>query len=169
MSASPAKIELPSEEKAIVDSVSVRLGDKAKVVIAKPNRIKISTVPENLVEVARFVRDELHFDQCANVTGTDFPKDKQIEVTYHFDSIDGAGLRRVIVAVACRLPSASPELPSLIELYPSANYHEREQAEMLGIVFKGHPNLSRFLLPEDWSDIPPMLKAYRLPGRLEGE
>ena len=62
-----------------------------------------------------------------------------------------------------------PVLPSLIEIFPSVNYHEREAAEMLGIMFQGHPNLTRLFLPEDWDDIPPMLKAYRLPGRLEGE
>jgi len=169
MSASPAKIDLPIEEKAIVDSLSTRLGDKVKVVIAKPARIKTTVSTDNLVEVARFVRDELHFDQCANVTGTDFPKDKQIEVTYHFGSIDGTGLRRVVLGVSCRVPATSPELPSLIEIFPSVNFHEREQAEMLGVVFRGHPNLTRLLLPEDWSDIPPMLKAYRLPGRLESE
>jgi NADH:ubiquinone oxidoreductase subunit C len=169
MSAPPAKIELPTEEKAILDALSSKMGDKTKIVFSKPNRIKISIAPENQLEVAKFVRDELHFDQCANVTGTDFPKDKQIEVTYHFGSIDGPGLRRVILSMAMRVASSSPEVSSLIELYPSADLHEREQAEMLGIVFKGHPNLSRLLLPEDWTDIPPMLKAYRLPGRLESE
>jgi len=169
MSAAPAKIELPTEEKEILESLSAKLGDKTKVIFSKLNRIKVGVSADNLVEVAKFARDDLHFDQCANVTGTDFPKDKQIEVTFHFGSIDGAGLRRIILAISCRVPSVTPELPSLVDLYPSANYHEREQAEMLGLVFKGHPNLSRFLLPEDWNDIPPMLKAYRLPGRLEGE
>ncbi len=169
MSAPPAKIELPTEEKAILGALSTKMGDKAKVAFSKRNRIKITVVPENELEVAKFVRDELHFDQCANVTGTDFPKDKQIEVTYHFGSIDSEGLRRVILSMALRVPSSTPEVASLVDLYPSANLHEREQAEMLGIVFKGHPNLGRLLLPEDWTDIPPMLKAYRLPGRLEGE
>src|SRR5579872_740640 len=169
MSAAPAKIELPTEEKEILESLSAKLGDKTNVIFSKLNRIKVGVSADNLVEVAKFARDDLHFDQCANVTGTDFPKDKQIEVTFHFGSIDGAGLRRIILAISCRVPSVTPELPSLVDLYPSANYHEREQAEMLGLVFKGHPNLSRFLLPEDWNDIPPMLKAYRLPGRLEGE
>lgn len=169
MSGAASKIELPTEEKAIVDSVTAKLGDKAKIAYSKPNRIRIDTSAGNILEVAKFVRDELYFDYCANVSGTDFPKDKQIEVTYHFGSIEGPGLRRIIIAVSCRVPSAAPEVPSLIDIYPGVNYHERETAEMLGVVFKGHPNLGRFLLPEDWSDIPPMLKAYRLPGRLEGE
>ena len=168
MSAPQPKIELPREEKAIVESLS-SLGDKAKLVFAKPNRIKVSTDRENLVEFARFIRDGLHFDHCTNVTGTDFPKEKQIEVTYHFSAIDNEELRRIVLALSCKVPSGDAKLPSLIEEYPSVEFHERETAEMLGVIFSGHPNLTRLLLPEDWNDIPPMLKAYRLPGRLEGE
>ncbi|MGI0084841.1 MAG: NADH-quinone oxidoreductase subunit C, partial [Nitrososphaerales archaeon] len=160
--------DLQSEEKAIVDSLS-HLSDKANLAFAKPNRIKVSTERENLVELARFVRDDLHFDHCTNVTGTDFPKEKQLEITYHFGAIDREDLRRIVLALSCRVPSSDPKLPSLIEEYPSVEFHERETAEMLGVVFSGHPNLTRLLLPEDWDDIPPMLKAYRLPGRLEGE
>lgn len=168
MSSATPKIDLPSEEKAIVEAIG-KLGTKASIAFAKPNRIKISTLRENLLEVAKFVKDELKFDTNANVTGTDFPKEKSIEVTYHFTSIDGVNLRHIVLAVSCKIPSSDPLLPSLISVYPSVNYHERETAEMLGCVFQGHPDLSRFLLPEDWNDIPPMLKAYRLPGRLEGE
>lgn len=168
MSAAPASTELPTQEKGIVDTLA-KLGDKMKIAFAKPNRIKISVNRENLLEIAKFSRDDLHFDQCANVTGTDFPKDKQLEISYQLGSIDGVGMRRIILTVTCRIPSDDPVLPSLIEVYPSVNYHERETAEMIGCVFQGHPNLTRFLLPEDWNDIPPMLKAYRLPGRLETE
>ncbi|MHB2037444.1 MAG: NADH-quinone oxidoreductase subunit C [Nitrososphaerales archaeon] len=166
MSATPSQTNLPSEEKAILDSIA-RLGDKAKVAFAKANRIKVSVTRENLVEVAKFVRNELLFDHCTNVTGTDFPKEGQLEVTYHFGSIDGQNLRRIILTLGCRIPSTDPTLPSIIDVYPSVNFHEREAAEMIGCVFQGHPNLGRLLLPEDWSDIPPMLKTYRLPGRLE--
>ena len=168
MSTAPPKPELPSEEKAIADVIG-KLGDKAMMSFAKPGRIKFAVQRENLVEVAKSLRDDLHFEQCTNVTGTDFPKDKQLEITYHFGSIDGPGLRRTIVALTVRVPSNDPVLPSLFELFPSTNYHEREAAEMIGCVFTGHPNLTRLLLPEDWNDIPPMLKAYRLPGRLESE
>jgi NADH:ubiquinone oxidoreductase subunit C len=168
MAAAPPKLELPTEEKAIVDSLA-NLGDKAKVAFARPKRIKVVAARENLVEVAKFVRDELKFDHNTNVTGTDFPKNKQLELTYHFAAIDVEARRRIILALSCNVPSTDPVLPSLIEIYPSVELHERETAEMIGCVFTGHPNLSRLLLPEDWSDIPPMLKAFRLPGRLEEE
>ena len=167
MSAPVVKPDLPSEEKALEDSLAT-LGEKSKLVYARFGRVKILVSRENLVEVARFVKD-LHFDHAENLTGTDFPKEKQLEITYYFSSIDGPSPRRLLLALSCRVPSNDPVLPSLIEVFPSVNYHEREAAEMLGIVFQGHPNLTRFLLPEDWDDIPPMLKAYRLPGRLEGD
>ncbi len=166
MSAPPAQPNLPPEEKTIVDSIAT-LGEKAKIAFAKPNRIKMFVARENLVDVAKFILGDLKFDHCTNVTGTDFPKVEQLEITYHFGSIDREGFRRIILTLACRIPSSDPVLPSLIDLYPSVNYHERETAEMIGCVFQGHPNLTRLLLPEDWTDIPPMLKAYRLPGRLE--
>ena len=168
MSTTQPKTELPREEKAIVDQIS-SLGAIAKLAFAKPRRIKIVTDRDNLLQVAKFIRDKLHFDHCTNVTGTDFPKDKQLEITYHFGSIDGEGLRAIILALGCRIQANDSTLPSLIDEFPSVEFHERETAEMIGCKFAGHPNLTRLLLPEDWNDIPPMLKAYRLPGRLEGE
>lgn len=166
MSVPPAQPVLPTEEKALVDSFGV-LGAKTKISFARPKRIKVAVTRENLLEVAKFVRDDQKFDHCTNLTGTDFPKDKQLEITYHFGSIGREGYRGIILALSCRIPIDDPVLPSLIQLYPSVNLHERETAEMVGCIFQGHPNLGRFILPEDWSDIPPMLKAYRLPGRLE--
>ena len=163
MSAAPTN---PQEEKKISDALA-QLGDKAKLAFTKTNRIKVNTTRENLVEVAIFVRDVLGFDHCTNVTGTDFPKEKQLEITYQFGSIDRIEYRRIILSLSCRVSCSEPKLPSLIQNFPSTNYHERETAEMIGCTFEGHPNLTRFILPEDWNDIPPILKAYRMPGRLE--
>ncbi len=170
MSSTQAKQQtLPKEETAIADAINATFGSRAKQVFAKPNRLKYSFEPQTMLEAAKFARESLHFDHCTNVSGTDFPKDNQIQIDYHFGSIDGEGLRRVILTLSCRINSQDPKLPSLINEFPSVDLHERETAEMLGVQFVGHPNLSRLLLPEDWNDIPPMLKKYRLPGRLEGE
>jgi len=163
------KNDLPSEQKAIVDQISGKFQDKVKLVYAKRNRIKFSMEPSILVEAAIFIRDSLHFDHNANITGTDFPKDNQIQVDYHFGATDDEKLRSIILILSCRVPSQDPKVPSLINEFPSVDLHERETFEMLGVIFTGHPNLSRLLLPEDWNDIPPLLKKYRLPGRLEGE
>lgn len=168
-SAQVSSQHLPGEQKAIVDGISGAFGDKVKLVYAKRNRIKFSSDPSTLRDIARFVRDNLHFDHCANITGTDFPKDSQIQVDYQLGSIEGEAIRSVILTLSCRLASQNPRIHSLLNEYPSVDLHERETAEMLGVIFEGHPNLSRLLLPEDWNDIPPLLKKYRLPGRLEGE
>jgi NADH:ubiquinone oxidoreductase subunit C len=163
------KQDLPKVEKVIIDTVNSMFGEKVKLTNARPNRIRFVLQRENLIEVARALRDTLHFDHCTNVTGTDFPKENQIQIDYHFGSIDGEGLRRIILTLSCRVAYGDLKIPSLVNEYPSVELHERETSEMVGVVFEGHPNLSRLLLPEDWDDIPPMLKKYRLPGRLEGE
>ena len=164
----PNKPQLSVEEQGLVDQIA-KLGEgNAKLVYSRPRRIKVLAARENLVAIAKFIKDALKFDRCANVTGTDFPKEKVIEVDYQFESMEASGLRGDVMTLSCRVPTNDPVLPSLIEVFPAVNFHERETAEMLGVVFQGHPNLTRLLLPEDWQDIPPMLKAYRLPGRLEG-
>jgi NADH:ubiquinone oxidoreductase subunit C len=164
-----AETQTPANKNHIVSILASTFGQKVQVEQLRPNRIKVMLQPDDIVEVATFVRDSLHFDHCANVSGTDFPKDKQIRIDYHLGSIDGEGLRSMILDLSYRVPSDDPRPPSLIAVYPSAELHERETAEMLGVSFRGHPDLSKLFLPEDWDDIPPMLKAFRLPGRLEGE
>jgi NADH-quinone oxidoreductase subunit C len=168
MSSPAAQHELPNEEKAIVEKLN-SLGQKIQILYSRSGRIKVLVQRENLVEVAKYLSAQLNFDHVANITGTDFPKEKQIEVVYHLGSIDGPPPRRMVIGLATKVQIEDPMMPSLLETFPSVIYHEREVAEMLGVVFQGHPNLSRLLLPEDWDDIPPMLKSYRLPGRLEGE
>jgi NADH:ubiquinone oxidoreductase subunit C len=167
--ANPPKTEPTGRDKELMGSITSIFGQKVSATAKRPNRVRVTTDRENIVEVARFARDNLHFDHCTNVSGTDFPKDKQIQIDYHLGSIDGEGQRSIILAISCRVPSDDPKIPSLIDIFPSVELHERETFEMLGVTFVGHPDLSRLLLPEDWDDIPPMLKAYRLPGRLEGE
>lgn len=169
MSNTQVKYEPSPREKELIDSLSSTFGQKITGTSTRPNRIRVSTDRDDVVEIATFIRDGLQFDHCTNVSGTDFPKNKQIQIDYHFGSIDGEGLRSIILVLTTRVPSDDAKLHSLIEIYPSVELHERETYEMLGVTFEGHPELSRLLLPEDWNDIPPMLKAYRLPGRLEGE
>ena len=75
------------------------------------------------------------------------------------------GLEDLVVAVAARTPRDSPAVPSLVEVWAGAEYHERETFEMLGDRFEGHPDIRGILLPEDWDDIPPLRKDFMSPGR----
>ncbi|MBI2184008.1 MAG: NADH-quinone oxidoreductase subunit C [Thaumarchaeota archaeon] len=154
-----------SLEQSLVQQLSSQFKDSVRSSSFKAKRFKITVDETIILKVAEYIRDQLGFDHAASVTGTDFPKDGVIEVVYHFTSYSKDDLRKVVGALAVRIPRDSPKIPSLINVWPSVEYHERETYEMLGVTFEGHPNLKRLLLPEDWSDIPPLRKDFTLPGR----
>jgi NADH:ubiquinone oxidoreductase subunit C len=157
--------EPPAFEKGIIENLTVQFGDKVKVVYIKPLRMKILVNSHDVVEVATFIRDKLGFDHAESVGGTDYPKDNQIEVIYHLGSYSRQELEGHILAIATRTPREDARLPTLINVFRSVEYHERETFEMLGVYFEGHPRNDRFLLPEDWADIPPLRKEFRIKGR----
>jgi NADH-quinone oxidoreductase subunit C len=165
--ASPPKKELepPAFEKGLADEIRKKFGDLVKVVFVKPLRIKIQVEPHNIVEVATFLRDSMGFDHAESVAGTDYPKDNQIEVVYHLGSYSREDLSAHIFWLTTRTNRDDARLPTLINVYKSVEYHERECYEMLGVYFEGHPRNERFLLPEDWADIPPLRKDFRIKGR----
>ena len=164
---SPPKKEAepPPFEKGLVNELNKRFGDLIKVVFIKPLRIKIQVEPHNIVEVATFLRDNMGFDHAESVAGTDYPKDNQIEVVYHLGSYSREDLGGHILWLTTRTNRDDGRLPTLINVYKSVEYHERECYEMLGVYFEGHPRNERFLLPEDWADIPPLRKDFRIKGR----
>ena len=157
--------EPPLFEKELVSQISSQFGDKVKVSYIRPLRIKIYVDPANIVEVASFLRDSMAFDHAESVAGTDYPKDNQIEVVYHLGSYSRVDLGAHILVLATRTNRDDARLPTLINVYKSVEYHERETFEMLGVYFEGHPRNERFLLPEDWADIPPLRKEFRIKGR----
>jgi NADH-quinone oxidoreductase subunit C len=109
----------------------------------KGYHLDASVTPERVVEAAQ----ELDGSGFAldTITGVDWMAEGQMEVVYDYFHPVG-GLR---VAVRTRVPRENPELPTISEVYPGANWHERETHDFFGIRFTGHPNLTPFLLPED--------------------
>jgi NADH-quinone oxidoreductase subunit C len=165
--APPAKTqpEPPPFEKGLVEQIRGNFGDLVKVVFIKPLRIKLLVEPQDIVRVASFLRDSMGFDHAESVGGTDYPKDNQIEVIYHLGSYTREELAAHILWLTTRTDRDDARLPTLINVYKSVEYHERECYEMLGVYFEGHPRNERFLLPEDWADIPPLRKDFRIKGR----
>jgi NADH:ubiquinone oxidoreductase subunit C len=163
----PAKTqpEPPPFEKGLVEQIKNTFGDMVKVVFIRPLRIKIQVEPQDIVGVANFLRDSIGFDHAESVAGTDYPKDNQIEVIYHLGSYSRQELAAHILWLTTRTNRDDARLPTLINVYKSVEYHERECYEMLGVYFEGHPRNERFLLPEDWADIPPLRKDFRIKGR----
>ncbi|MEV5123742.1 NADH-quinone oxidoreductase subunit C [Streptomyces decoyicus] len=116
-----------------------------------------------LPTVARTLRDDpaLRFELCTGVSGVHFPGDKgrELHAVYHLRSITHNRLIRVEVSA----PDADPHVPSLVEVYPTNDWHERETYDFFGIVFDGHPALTRIMMPDDWQGFP-QRKDYPLGG-----
>jgi NADH:ubiquinone oxidoreductase subunit C len=157
--------EPPVFEKGIAGEISANFGQMVQIIFIKPLRIKVAVEPSNIIKVATFLRDNLGFDHAESVAGTDYPKEDQIEVIYHLGSYSREDLAGQVLSIATRTNRDDARLPTLINIYKSVEYHERETFEMLGVYFEGHPRNERFLLPEDWADIPPLRKEFRIKGR----
>jgi NADH-quinone oxidoreductase subunit C len=118
---------------------------------------------EHLVEVARALRDDpaLRYEMCMGVNGVHYPGEagRELHAVYPFLSVTHN--RRVRVEVTC--PDDDPHVPSIVELYPSNNWHERETYDFFGIIFDGHPALTRIEMPDDWPGHP-QRKDYPLGG-----
>jgi NADH-quinone oxidoreductase subunit C len=117
--------------------------------------------PANLGQAAAALRDraEFAFDYLRNISGIDFGEEG-MALKYQFYSFrQGHTLQVTVPLPPHQHPHAS--VPSITHLYPAANWHEREAAEMFGIAFDGHPNLKNLLLEEDLH-IHPLLKAHPL-------
>ena len=156
----------PEFESSIVNQLVTRFTDKVvQVVYVRPGRTKILVPSNEIVQVATFLKDTLKFDHAESVSGTDYPKDNQIEVIYHLSSYSDEKLSSHVLALSTRVDRNDSRMPTLIDVFKSTEYHERETFEMLGVYFEGHPRNERFLLPEDWADIPPLRKEFRIKGR----
>lgn len=96
----------------------------------------------------------LGFDHVKAVTGIDFPKENRMEVVYHISSFRDLETAKVILEIKMSLNRSNPQITSVVTVWPSAKYCERETAELLGIKFEGTPTGGRFLLPEDFVGTP---------------
>ncbi|MBI4955325.1 MAG: NADH-quinone oxidoreductase subunit C [Myxococcales bacterium] len=108
--------------------------------------------PPRVADVGRFLRDEpeLHCEYLECVTGVDWPKDNRIAVVYHVYSLRHR--HRIVMKALC--DRGAPTLPSVVDVWSVANWQERECYDLLGVVFEGHPDLRRLLMPEDWEGHP---------------
>ena len=118
---------------------------------------------EHLVEVCRALRDDpaLRFEFCSGVSGVHFPDQSGHELHAVYPLLSMTHNRRIRLEVDC--PDADPHIPSIVEVYPTNDWHERETYDFFGIVFDGHPALTRIEMPDDWPGHP-QRKDYPLGG-----
>jgi NADH-quinone oxidoreductase subunit C len=152
----------------VVDGLLQALGGDAfavaveRVVVFR-GELTLEIRREHLVAVARALRDDaaLRFELCLGVSGVHYPGDsgRELHAVYPLMSITHNRRIRVEVATA----DADPHVPSLFSVYPTTDWHERETYDFFGIVFDGHPSLTRIEMPDDWVGHP-QRKDYPLGG-----
>jgi NADH-quinone oxidoreductase subunit C len=141
----------------------------------------IEVQPQALVEVSQFLRDEpdLAFDFLNCISAVDYfdPKlrdsgifQPRIELLYHLTSLQHRH-RLVLKVILPRwkdnLEGALPEVASVSKIWPTAEWHEREIFDLMGVRFLSHPDLRRILCPEDWVGHP-LRKDYVIPEEYQG-
>jgi len=116
-----------------------------------------------LVDVARHLRDDdkLRFEFCSSISGVHFPHEagRELHVAYHLLSMSYR--RRIRLEVTT--PDDDRHIPSVVSVYPTADWHERETWDFFGVIFDGHPALTRIMMPDDWIGHP-QRKDYPLGG-----
>ena len=137
--------------------------DAIERVVVALGELTLHIKRERLAEVAFKLRDtpSLRFEMCLGVSGVHYPEQtgRELHVVYVLLSLTHN--RRVRLEVS--VPDSDPHLPSLVEVWGGTNWHERETWDMFGIIFDGHPGLTRILMPDDWPGHP-QRKDYPLGG-----
>jgi NADH-quinone oxidoreductase subunit C len=152
----------------VVDALAAALGDDVfaaaveRVVVFR-DELTLDVRREHLVVVAQALRDDatLRFELCLGVSGVHYPADLDRELHAVYPLMSITHNRRIRVEVAA--PDADPHVPSLFSVYPTTDWHERETYDFFGIIFDGHPGLTRIEMPDDWVGHP-QRKDYPLGG-----
>jgi NADH-quinone oxidoreductase subunit C len=139
-------------------------GDAVERVVVDRGELTLHLRRERLLDVVRRLRDDpaLRFEMCSGVSGTDYPNDpsgRRLHAVYQLLSMTYRRRLRLEVSVTVE----DPHVPSVVEVYPGTNWHERETWDFFGIIFDGHPGLTRIEMPDDWPGHP-QRKDYPLGG-----
>jgi NADH-quinone oxidoreductase subunit C len=146
-----------------LETTGTGFSDAIERVVVDRGELTFYVRRERLPEVAgKLLNDPaLRFELCTGVSGVHYPDDtgRELHAVYHMVSITHN--RRVRLEVSA--PDADPHIPSIVSVYPGNNWHERETWDFFGIIFDGHPALTRIQMPDDWKGHP-QRKDYPLGG-----
>jgi len=130
----------------VAKAIAERLGDKAaNVQVRSARRIYVDVAPQHLLDAARCLFSDMG---ARYAIASGMQVDGGFEVLHHF-ALDS---EHVVISIRARTAAEEPELDSIAPLIKGAEFIEREMHDLLGINFRGHPDLKRLILPEDWPD-----------------
>ena len=135
--------------------------DAIERVVVDRGELTLHVKVSRLVEVSMILRDKLKFEMCLGVSGVNYPDDKGRELHAVYPLLSMTNNQRIRLEVS--VPDSHPHIPSLVEVWAGNNWNERETFDMFGIIFDGHPGLTRILMPDDWQGHP-QRKDYALGG-----
>lgn len=150
------------DPKSIFETLQAKFGDQAVYDLhadaGKDHDPWFFVKPEHLTAVCTHLRDDpaIACDYLECLSGVDYPDKNVLHVVYHLFSYT----RRHRVVLKVVVPREAPTLPTVSSIWSAANWQERECYDLLGVVFEGHPNLRRILLPDDWVGHP-LRKDYK--------
>lgn len=127
------------------EAVQEALGDLGTVEAVRWNRIKVTLKAEKVREAILRAESILACDHVVQIAAAD--NGKSLELIYHL-----TGAHRMVVALAIEIPRDKAEMATVSDLLPPAGIYERQIHDLLGITFRGHPDLKRIILNEDWPE-----------------
>lgn len=135
----------------IKEKLKAQFGDSILELQDQPNEVLVVRVDlSKLEEVATFIKHDLGFIHPNTLIGTDYLDENRIEVSWYVERIDAP----LILSLTVDVDRENPICPSLTYIWEGFNWEERETYDMLGVLFDGHPDLRRILLPDDWDGHP---------------
>jgi NADH:ubiquinone oxidoreductase subunit C len=127
-----------------------------QVQIKRPHRVFITVPRDDLIKTVNILASELNVQHLSTITARD--TGTEFDILYHFF------LNGVVITVRTSCPRNDPTVDSIVDVFPGAILYERELHDILGIVPKGHPDLRRLVLPEDWVGGYPLRKDWKPAG-----
>src|SRR5215813_5789486 len=146
--------------KELFDALEKSLGEKLQGKIEFRAETSFTAAAANLREISKFCRDEFSFDYLLDITSIDnFGEEPRFEIVYHLYSMP----HEIHLRLKLRVSEETGALDTVSDIWPTANWHEREIYDMMGIKFNGHPDLRRILM---WDGYPffPLRKDFPLAG-----
>lgn len=140
----------------ILQKVQSRFQEQVRTSEVRRGEACLTIKGDKNFEICRFIKEELGYDYLNCLSGVDWIADGEMEVVYNISSLEQPGK----ITLRARIPRNEPVLRSVVPLWGTANWHERETFDLFGVHFENHPDLRRILLPEDWIGYP-LRKDYQ--------